>query len=290
MWNLYHLKYFSDAATKLSITDSAKINNVSVSAVSQAIRSLESQLGAVLLEHRKKDFYLTSAGRVLLAEATDLLERMDHLRKKVVHSKGLIDGTIRIACSNAVAQSLLPGVLVELQKSSLGIRPIISIANARRTRELVANREVDLALAVHESPLSVFESTPILKGQFVFAQSKIKARQVPFEKQHFITGDMGEEIDHFKVEFKKKWGREPEIVSVVQSWTASLSLTCAGMGASLVPDFLVPYSPGLICLKSPLPLLKYKLNLYFRKKEGLSEIAELFVRVCTQESVKNKLK
>ena len=73
MFSNYHLKYFVDAATALSVSEAARVNRVSSSAISQAIRSLESHFEMSLLDHAKKRFILTPEGRHLLKGATNLL-------------------------------------------------------------------------------------------------------------------------------------------------------------------------------------------------------------------------
>lgn len=280
MWNLYHLKYFLDAARKQSVTESARINRVSASAISQAIRALESQLGTNLLEHRKKDFSLTSAGRSLMEEASEFLDRMEMLKKNVHQNKVLEQGTLRVACSNAVAQIVLPKILIALQKQAPGIHPVLSLANARRTKELILNREIDLALAVHEAPLSLFESTAVLKGNFVLAQAKTATSKEAFEKLKFITGDTGEEINQFHNDFQKKFRTPPKVWTEVQSWMASLALAKEGLAAALVPDFLVKNDSRFKIVPCPFKLSSYQLNIYYRKEEHLSRSAERFLEIC----------
>jgi len=83
----------------------------------------------------------------LLRGAATVLDQMNQLRSKVVESKRSLSGEIRIACSNSVAQTLLPRLLVDLEKKFPGIQPSLVVANARRTRE----RLVMWASLTHES-------------------------------------------------------------------------------------------------------------------------------------------
>ncbi len=276
MWNLSHLKYFSDAARTSSITASAKINHISVSAVSQAVRALESQLDVSLLEHRKKEFQLTPAGRLLLAESLEVLNRMDQLKNKIGSTKKSQAGPLRIACSNAVAQALLPQLLKKLLQKSPHIKPQIFIANARKTRELLMNRDIDLALAVHESPLNIFSSSEVLSGKFVFVTHALNEKKKVFSQQSFITGDTGEEIDHFHLQFRKRFSQDPQVSMETQSWLASLALTRKGLGISLIPDFMFKIYPDIKILNAPVQLLKYKMNLYYRQENENSPLTQIF--------------
>ena len=62
--NIYHLKYFIDAARFQSVSLSAKENLVSHSAVSQAIKSLEAHFEVNLVFHSKRLFQLDRRAHV----------------------------------------------------------------------------------------------------------------------------------------------------------------------------------------------------------------------------------
>ncbi len=164
---------------------------------------------------------------------------------------------------------------------------VLFLANARRTRELLLAREVDLAVAVHEAPLAIFEKKPWFGGRFVLADlrkgSASRTRKTgSIRGARFITGDTGEEIDQFKIAYKKQWQEEPDIVVQVQSWMAATSLTQTGAGIALIPDFLAKAQSSLTIVKAPFELTPYHLNLYFRKEQALTQASESFVSNCLE--------
>ena len=67
------LKVFCDLAETESFTKAAQINNVTQSAVSQQISSLERTFKSLLIERSKKKFRLTREGQVLYE-----LQQADH--------------------------------------------------------------------------------------------------------------------------------------------------------------------------------------------------------------------
>jgi DNA-binding transcriptional LysR family regulator len=60
--SLTHLLYFRDAANLGSVAAAARKNFVTPSAVSQAIKNLESTFSVKLLGHNKRTFVLTDEG------------------------------------------------------------------------------------------------------------------------------------------------------------------------------------------------------------------------------------
>ena len=67
------LKVFCDLAETESFTQTAQVNGVSQSAVSQTIGALEKHFRSLLLERSKKNFRLTTEGEILYNYSKELL-------------------------------------------------------------------------------------------------------------------------------------------------------------------------------------------------------------------------
>lgn len=76
---LRHLRYFVALADTLSFTHAAETLYVSQSTLSQQISALEDELGCKLFERNRRQTKLTSEGKALLAEAKDVLGKVDSL-------------------------------------------------------------------------------------------------------------------------------------------------------------------------------------------------------------------
>src|ERR1043165_8512436 len=76
------LKVFCDLAETESFTKAAQINNVTQSAVSQQISSLERQFKSLLIERSKKKFRLTREGQVLYEFSKQIIQTYDALRSE----------------------------------------------------------------------------------------------------------------------------------------------------------------------------------------------------------------
>jgi DNA-binding transcriptional LysR family regulator len=78
-----NLKVFCDLAETESFTEAARVNNVTQSAVSQKINSLERRFKSLLIERSQKNFRLTREGQVLYDYSKQIIEIYDLLRNRL---------------------------------------------------------------------------------------------------------------------------------------------------------------------------------------------------------------
>ncbi len=77
--NLHHLRLFRAVATDGTLTGAARRLNLSQSALSSQIRTLEDSLGHALFERRGRGLVLTEAGRIALDHAEAIFRAADDL-------------------------------------------------------------------------------------------------------------------------------------------------------------------------------------------------------------------
>ena len=104
------LKVFCDLAETESFTKAAQINNVTQSAVSQQISSLERQFKSLLIERSKKKFRLTREGQVLYEYSKQIIQSYDSLHNRLQEIKDIISGTIRVATIYSIGLHDLPAL------------------------------------------------------------------------------------------------------------------------------------------------------------------------------------
>jgi len=103
---------FSDAALQL---------NLSQSAISHAIATLEEELGVVLLSRGRQGAVLTPIGAQITEEARRVLQGLEHLCRQAQAARGLRAGQVRIAGFRSVATHLLPVVIQQFRQQYPGL-------------------------------------------------------------------------------------------------------------------------------------------------------------------------
>lgn len=96
------IQYFEAVARHSRVNIAAEELNVSPSAVSQRIKSLEEQLGVLLFRRIKRRLVLTEEGERLYASATEALKLLRDAQMRVSHTREYRRLVIRVAASFGV--------------------------------------------------------------------------------------------------------------------------------------------------------------------------------------------
>ncbi|HUR47220.1 MAG TPA: LysR family transcriptional regulator [Candidatus Saccharimonadales bacterium] len=172
------LKVFCDLAETESFTKAAQINNVTQSAVSQQISSLERQFKSLLIERSKKKFRLTREGQVLYDYSKQIIQTYDLLYSKLQEIKDIISGTIRVATIYSIGLHDLPPYLKKFLKAYPTVNVHVEYRRSNQVYEDVLGNVVDLGLVAYPVRDSKLEIIPLRKDKLVL----ICFPQHPFAK------------------------------------------------------------------------------------------------------------
>src|SRR3974390_1143082 len=144
------LKMFCDLAETESFTKAAQINEVTQSAVSQKISSLERQFKSILIERSKK-----------------IIQTYDGLQSKLQEIKDVISGTIRLATIYSIGLHDLPPYLKKYLKTYPTVNVHVEYRRANQVYEDVLGNVVDLGLVAYPVRDSKLEIYPLRKDPLV---------------------------------------------------------------------------------------------------------------------------
>ncbi|GAA1231202.1 LysR family transcriptional regulator [Prauserella halophila] len=144
---LTQLRYFVEAASRLSMTEASLRLHVAQSAVSSAVAALERQLGTQLfIRKHSKGLVLTPAGRDLLRDARSVL---DHLGEVVASAQGdgdTVRGTVRLAVMVTLMPFVLPSLLTDLRSRYPDLDVIVTESAPSDVGAALCEGSVDLAI------------------------------------------------------------------------------------------------------------------------------------------------
>jgi DNA-binding transcriptional LysR family regulator len=161
------LKVFCDLAETESFTKAATVNNVTQSAVSQQISSLERVFKSLLIERSKKKFRLTREGQVLYEYSKQIISTYDALHSKLQEIKDIISGTIRVATIYSIGLHDLPPYLKKFLKAYPTVNVHVEYRRANQVYDDVLGNVVDLGLVAYPVRDNKLELFPLRKDTLV---------------------------------------------------------------------------------------------------------------------------
>src|SRR5712691_3966996 len=185
------LKVFCDLAETESFTKAAHINNITQSAVSQQISSLERQFKSLLIERSKKKFRLTREGQVLYEFSKQIIQTYDSLFSRLQEIKDIVSGTVRVATIYSIGLHDLPAYLKKFLKAYPTVNVHVEYRRANQVYDDVLSNVVDLGLVAYPVRDPNLEIIPLRKETLVlicspdhsFAKEKsIRFRQMAGQK------------------------------------------------------------------------------------------------------------
>ncbi|MDQ0271895.1 LysR family transcriptional regulator [Cytobacillus purgationiresistens] len=291
------LRHFIEVAKTKSLTTAANNLYVSLSALSQSISGLESELDIVLFKRLRSGAKLTTEGELLIKKAEEIMTNVDEFKEMAMSYTDILQGHIRIATIPGPATALLsavfafkkenPNVIVELQE--LGPKEI--------THRLL-NEEVDVGKLVSGSSFDVnedrFHFEPLLNGKLVIGVQSgsllaqkglittedLKRHEIVLYQDDYLNETMNRLLD----ERSRK-----ELIFQTNHTSAITHLVSTGEAITIGLDYSFLGIPGITMVQ--LQELENELVHYgwvHLKKKHMSKITKAFIRRLNHEISKVK--
>lgn len=119
--DLRELRYLVAVADEGSVTAAAAACHVAQPSLSQAVKSLERELGVLLLHRVGRRVVLTPAGEAVVAAARDTLRAADAIRDRVSAVEGLLAGRLDLVALPTLAAEPLAGLVGAFRSRHPGV-------------------------------------------------------------------------------------------------------------------------------------------------------------------------
>ncbi len=119
---------------------------ISQPAVTMQVQSLESDMGATLLDRRYRRVDLTDAGRTLLPHAREVLAELKRARIEIDDLSGKVTGRLTLGASTTPGQYVLPHMLGAFLHANPEVGVGIVIGDTANVVELVENGDAQLGM------------------------------------------------------------------------------------------------------------------------------------------------
>ncbi|MBO6793632.1 MAG: LysR family transcriptional regulator [Balneolaceae bacterium] len=141
---LRHLRYFRKLAVELHFGKAAEQLFLTQPALSRQIKQLEEILGVSLFQRTKRTVSLTKAGEYLLTETSQIFDNIEFIKDNLRHIQNGDQGELRIGFVGSAMQSVIPGLLKEINTQSPGIHSVLTELPNQQQIDMLKNDQLDL--------------------------------------------------------------------------------------------------------------------------------------------------
>ena len=275
--NLTHLKFFCDAVVYKSISEAAKLNYVSQSAVSQAIGKLEITLSAQLLVHSRQKFQLTEVGKTVFEQASQIFKNIEEIHEKINQKKETVSGTLKFVSTKSLGMSFLPSLYKQSEITLPDLTLSFQLGGRNYIRNALRQHEAEFAIVVYDQDFAQFAKLPLKSGKFHLYHS-VEAPAHLIEKGIFVDYFADYHVQELQ-RFLQENRPTLKIKAEVSGWEAVARFTEMGIGVGFYPDYLMSHNryPTIKPYPIDLPSFDYQICAIYNKEEPLSRLARAFL-------------
>lgn len=250
------LNTFVAVVDRGSMAAAARELNITPAAVAQQIRTLERELGAMLIARVGRTVSVTEEGSRILQRARDLLRDVADMRS--VANDSAVSGELRLgACPTALA-GMLPDILARMVDKFPQINVFIKPGYSADLYRAVEAGDLDAAIVL-QAPFSLPKTCnwQLLREEplVVLAPESMAGRD-PHEllaSEPLIRYDRHQWGGRQADEYLRVAGIVPHERFELNALNAIAVMVDRGLGVSLVPDWARPWPEGLRLVRIPLP-------------------------------------
>jgi DNA-binding transcriptional LysR family regulator len=271
---------FSRAADKLYRTQSA---------VSQAIRKLEVEIGEALFDRSSRDGLLTDAGRVLQEYAERLLNLRDNAKEALSELRELQKGRLVVSANEFTALYLLR-VLAEFGRLHPAIRIMVQRSLGSQIPDDVLRHKCEFGVLTYDPQDPELASVVVYSDELIFVvppqhplarESRVSIRQLGAESfvAHIVSSPYREKV----IQAFKKYKTPLHMGVELPTLQAIKRFVAMGNGVAFLPEISVDdeIARGDL-IRIPVQELNVhrKLRLIYRKSATLSHAGQAFLKIA----------
>ncbi|MCP1118914.1 LysR family transcriptional regulator [Robbsia andropogonis] len=242
---LRHLRYFIAVAELRSVRAASERLHVTQPAISRQIRDLEDAIGASLFERMPRGLKLTAAGDAYLAEANEILARVDAANRLARRIADGVQGHVRIGfVENAAWSGIVSRALNTFEQAVPRVALELTPMNTPEQLDAIAAGRLDGGFCYRVGPLPEgLASVPVLEQNIVLAvpqawplgsANSVAARELTGKPFIAFPRRIYPAYYDQLLSACAERGLTLDIRQEASTETAILSLVSAGMGAAIV--------------------------------------------------------
>jgi DNA-binding transcriptional LysR family regulator len=245
-FTLRQLQYFVAVAEHGTVSHAAQALSISQSAVTEAVKELEADLGVRLFDRHSRGLAITHRGHQFLRHATAILAEVSGARRAVASDAEALTGSLALGVTSLMAGYVLSDLLARYRRANPQVEVGAIEDSGEYLEHLLIGGELDVAVMVtsglrERGALQVELLTvspyrlwlPI--GHPLAARESIALADLAGESLIVLRAD---EMETEAVNLLAALGARPRVAFRTRSVEAVRSLVATGAGVALLPDLV----------------------------------------------------
>ena len=295
-FTIRQLRYFIAAAESGTVSGAALALSISQSAVTEAIRDLEADLGVALFERHPRGLEITQKGHQFLRHAQGILSNIADARQAVVSDTERLSGRLHVGVTSLVAGYVLSDILARYRRANPNVEVTALEDNGDYLEHLLIGGELDVAVMVTSAlrdrmalQTEILDVSPyqlwLPNGHRLTQATSVAIEDLVGEPMIMLRLD---EIEEATRGVLSALGARPRVAFRTRSVEAVRSLVATGAGIALLPELVYRRwsleGDRIVSrdVSGKLPVVQ--VGVVWRKGAPLPETAREFIRAAQSHS------
>lgn len=285
--NFSQLESFVALADLGSFTEAAEQVNLTQSAVSHALASLESELGVTLIERNRKGVgALTPAGATIMPHVRALLAQAEAIEQAAKAAQGQAIGKLRLgSILSLVCPSFLAATLTRLQQRYPEMEVVLFEGSPQEVSEWLTSSVIDVGFVLH--PGKSLASTLIMTdelcvlvppGHRFVSMSSVEPQMLRDET--FIMAKSECAFQMLEMAGLDPGKIRPHIRYQASDSSTIFAMIREGLGITLMPRRMLPNSLEGVTVLPLNPPRELQIGLAVRSHDMASPAAKIFIQTA----------
>ncbi|HWU78434.1 MAG TPA: LysR substrate-binding domain-containing protein [Rhodanobacter sp.] len=289
---LRYIELFHAVLTTGSLTGAANLLNISQPAASKALQQAEQQLGFALFSRVRGRLLPTEQALLLRQRIEKIIQELHDLQRLTANISRPDSYPLRVTCTPALAQALVPDATTLLRKSFPDTTVELFTQHSTVMCESLLLHETDIGLTLQDTGGQNLCVEPLCRGQVMVIAPpgwwpvKELTRPLPIAAlagQPMIGIAVQDALGNLLQSHLAQLAPAPRTSVRVQTYQLAHSLVAQGEGLALVDPFTARCDDGKAVQMRPLKLqLEVVLYAVFRPDSPLNPVQKRFISLVRQ--------
>ncbi len=273
-----------------SVSDAARASHMSQPNASKMLKKIEDRFGFQLFERIKGRLHPTEEARLIFDQAESTLLSLRRFNSLTEDIRDMHKGTLTLGGLPLLSRFWLPGVLAKFMQRHPGINTTFHTRSSKKLIELVAERQLDIAVGMLSMDDPLVECSALTSLEFVAA---IPINHPLAKKSHISAKDLHQQdfvslsvIDHTREEVEaclRKAGSTPKERCECSLPSVALQMVENGIGIALVDHIsAIEHQAQRIVFRPFQPSIQLKVWIMRPRMRPRSMVVDEFIDLLKQ--------